>query len=217
MFDMLTGSPPFSADSKLEVQDQILRGRISQPTGVSAEAKDLLKNLLKRNHATRLGGGEGDALEVQVSATVQVQVHIFHFYFQRHSWFREIDWFKLERKELPVLYKPPISGPEDVSLFDHRFANMSISYESPTSTPAGNGNIFQDFSYQGTHTTFNLTLCNAISFLEEPMDLTAYQTELKRRRKLKVKSVEPSQLPPPNGDASSTNGRQINGHRKIQQ
>ena len=187
MFDMLTGSPPFSADSKLEVQDQILRGRISQPTGVSAEAKDLLKNLLKRNHATRLGGGEGDALEVQVSATVQVQVHIFHFYFQRHSWFREIDWFKLERKELPVLYKPPISGPEDVSLFDHRFANMSISYESPTSTPAGNGNIFQDFSYQGTHTTFNLTLCNAIFVFRRANGFNSLSDGVKATAKVKSK------------------------------
>ena len=66
MFDMLTGSPPFSADTKRETHDLILRGRISQPTGVSAEAKDLLKNLLKRNHATRLGSGETDALEIQV-------------------------------------------------------------------------------------------------------------------------------------------------------
>ena len=59
-----------------------------------------------------------------------------------------MDWRKLERKELPVLYQPPISGPEDVSLFDRRFAELSVSYESPTHTPI-NGNIFQDFSYQG--------------------------------------------------------------------
>ena len=66
MFDMLTGEPPFSAPTKRETQDLILRGRISQPTGVSAQAKDLLKNLLKRNHLTRLGSGERDALDIQV-------------------------------------------------------------------------------------------------------------------------------------------------------
>ena len=66
MFDMLTGEPPFSAPTKRETQELILRGRISQPTGVSAQAKDLLKNLLKRNHLTRLGSGERDALDIQV-------------------------------------------------------------------------------------------------------------------------------------------------------
>jgi len=172
MFDMLTGSPPFSADTKRETHDLILRGRISQPTGVSAEAKDLLKNLLKRNHATRLGSGETDALEIQ-----------------KHSWFHEIDWYKLERKELPVLYKPPISGPEDISLFDVRFQRMNIDAESPAATPA-NGNIFDGFSFQ-----------EAIDF--ELSDSDVYLNEAARRRKLLHTSTTVS---PP---LASTNGQKI--------
>ena len=70
MFDMLTGCPPFSADTKRETQDLILRGQIRQPAGVTPEAKNLLKSLLQRNHTTRLGGGEGDALEIQVGKNI---------------------------------------------------------------------------------------------------------------------------------------------------
>jgi serine/threonine protein kinase len=66
MFDMLTGSPPFFADSKRETQRLVLHGRINLPSFLSPEAKDLLKNLLKRNHASRLGSGEEDAVEIQV-------------------------------------------------------------------------------------------------------------------------------------------------------
>ena len=66
MFDMLTGLPPFLADSKRETQRLVLHGRINLPSYLSPEAKDLLKNLLKRNHASRLGGGEEDALEITV-------------------------------------------------------------------------------------------------------------------------------------------------------
>ena len=75
---------------------------------------------------------------------------IFFYIFQRHSWFREIDWIKLENKELPVLYKPPITGPEDVHLFDKRFTVADITQESPSSTPLnGHGDAFQGFTYTG--------------------------------------------------------------------
>ena len=39
---------------------------IQLPAFLSHDAKDLLKNLLKRNHASRLGAGERDAEEIQV-------------------------------------------------------------------------------------------------------------------------------------------------------
>lgn len=67
MYDMLTGSPPFCADSRRETTRMVLHGRISLPHHLSAEAKDLLKNLLKRNSVSRLGAGPDDAKEVQVS------------------------------------------------------------------------------------------------------------------------------------------------------
>ena len=66
MFDMLTGCPPFSADSKRETQYKVLHDQIKLPAYLSPDAKDLLKNLLKRNHASRLGAGERDADEIKV-------------------------------------------------------------------------------------------------------------------------------------------------------
>ena len=76
MFDMLTGLPPFLADNKRETQRLVLHGRINLPSYLSPEAKDLLKNLLKRNHSSRLGGGEGDSLEIQVG----IIIFCAHFY-----------------------------------------------------------------------------------------------------------------------------------------
>ena len=66
MFDMLTGAPPFSADSKRETQHRVLHDQIRLPTYLSTEAKDLLKKLLKRTPTSRLGAGERDADEIKV-------------------------------------------------------------------------------------------------------------------------------------------------------
>jgi len=135
MFDMLTGLPPFLADSKRETQQLVLHGSIKLPAYLSPEAKDLLRKLLQRNQKNRLGGGGQDYLEII-----------------KHSWFREIDIDLLLRKELPVLYRPAsqLTGPEDVSLFDRRFINVSISQESPSSTPNGHDQ-FHGFTYTGDH------------------------------------------------------------------
>jgi len=118
MYDMLTGSPPFCADSRRETTRMVLHGRISLPHHLSAEAKDLLKNLLKRNSVSRLGAGPDDSKEVQ-----------------RHSWFRDIDWVKLFNKELPMPYIPEIASIEDVSNFDPTFTERPIHAESPSFTP----------------------------------------------------------------------------------
>ena len=77
MYDMLTGSPPFCADSRRETTRMVLHGRISLPHHLSAEAKDLLKNLLKRNSVSRLGADPDDSKEVQVflSSFKSLQFH----------------------------------------------------------------------------------------------------------------------------------------------
>ena len=77
MFDMLTGSPPFSADSKRETQYKVLHDQIKLPAYLSFEAKDLLKNLLKRNHASRLGAGDRDAEEIKVCKFSRAPAQMF--------------------------------------------------------------------------------------------------------------------------------------------
>jgi len=130
MFDMLTGSPPFSADSKRETQHRVLHDQIRLPTYLSAEAKDLLKKLLKRTPTSRLGAGEGDAEEIK-----------------EHAWFNAIDWHLLINRQLKPLYVPQLQGPEDVSLFDRRFTTASITENSPCSTPLNGQDVFKGFTF----------------------------------------------------------------------
>ncbi|KAM3854811.1 ribosomal protein S6 kinase beta-1 isoform 2-T2 [Vipera latastei] len=67
MYDMLTGAPPFTGENRKKTIDKILKCKLNLPPYLTQEARDLLKKLLKRNAASRLGAGPGDAGEVQQS------------------------------------------------------------------------------------------------------------------------------------------------------
>ncbi|KFO79594.1 Ribosomal protein S6 kinase beta-2, partial [Cuculus canorus] len=80
MYDMLTGSasptpalsfparlwPPFTAENRKKTIDKILKGKLVLPPYLTPDARDLLKKFLKRNPSQRVGGGPGDAADVQV-------------------------------------------------------------------------------------------------------------------------------------------------------
>ncbi|XP_040465568.1 ribosomal protein S6 kinase beta-2 isoform X4 [Falco naumanni] len=65
MYDMLTGSPPFTAENRKKTIDKILKGKLVLPPYLTPDARDLLKKFLKRNPNQRVGGGPGDAADVQ--------------------------------------------------------------------------------------------------------------------------------------------------------
>ncbi len=111
-FDLLTGRSPFhSVKGKKETKERILRGKFSVPSFVTHEAGDLIRRLLRRNAARRLGGGPDGAAEVMA-----------------HAFFSDVDWARVRRRG----YDPPhvpgfrnASDPTDVSQFDPRFTSCS--------------------------------------------------------------------------------------------
>ncbi|XP_047680118.1 ribosomal protein S6 kinase beta-2 isoform X4 [Prionailurus viverrinus] len=65
MYDMLTGSPPFTAENRKKTMDKIIKGKLTLPPYLTPDARDLVKKFLKRNPSQRMGGGPGDAADVQ--------------------------------------------------------------------------------------------------------------------------------------------------------
>ncbi|XP_039696632.1 ribosomal protein S6 kinase beta-2 isoform X3 [Pteropus medius] len=65
MYDMLTGSPPFTAENRKKTMDKIIKGKLVLPPYLTPDARDLVKKFLKRNPSQRIGGGPGDAADVQ--------------------------------------------------------------------------------------------------------------------------------------------------------
>jgi len=77
---------------------KILSGELRFPSYVSAEAQSILEGFLNRDVEKRLGSN-----------------------CKSHPWFKDIDWDKLERKEIEPPFKPKVKSAVDVAQIDPVF------------------------------------------------------------------------------------------------
>lgn len=83
LYDMLTGSPPFTGHNRKKIMESILKKKPVFPNFMTPQAKDICGKLLKKSPKQRLG-----------SAGVEIA--------KKHTFFRKIDWnLLLERKLVP--------------------------------------------------------------------------------------------------------------------
>ncbi|KAL0974394.1 hypothetical protein UPYG_G00219870 [Umbra pygmaea] len=130
MFEMLTGTLPFQGKDRNETMNMILKAKLGMPQFLSLEAQSLLRMLFKRNPANRLGAGADGVEEIK-----------------RHSFFSNIDWNKLFRRELQPPFKPAAGKPEDTFCFDPEFTAKTPK-DSPGIPPSANAHqLFKGFSF----------------------------------------------------------------------
>ncbi|PAA47883.1 hypothetical protein BOX15_Mlig021692g4 [Macrostomum lignano] len=134
MYDMLSGGPPFSADTKKQTIDKILRSRLCLPPYLTPEAKSLLTSLLKKVVTERLGYGPRDVDAVK-----------------SHSFFTSVNWEHVINRRTEPPFRPDslLTSETDVSLFDPKFTR-----ENPVESPAEDSvlsaslsDAFQGFTY----------------------------------------------------------------------
>ncbi|CAN8070112.1 unnamed protein product [Agarophyton chilense] len=113
---LMAGRPPFSSDSREELTRKIAEEELNleddeRLTEVSDSCKDLIKRLLDKNPATRLGHGGPDAKDVQ-----------------KHPFFAGIDWSSVEKFKLTPPLSPALekstepNNPQDI-----KQANKSLA------------------------------------------------------------------------------------------
>ncbi|XP_036372745.1 ribosomal protein S6 kinase beta-2-like isoform X2 [Megalops cyprinoides] len=130
MYDMMTGSPPFTAENRKKTIDKILKCKLNLPPYLTLDARDLIKKLLKKNPAQRLGSSKADYADIQ-----------------KHPFFRHINWDDLLNKRVEPPYKPCLSE-EDVSQFDSRFTRQT-PVDSPDDSSLSHSaeHAFAGFTY----------------------------------------------------------------------
>lgn len=110
-FDLLTGSPPFTGNNNAKIQEKILKSKLSLPYYLSADAKDLLTRLLRKEPKKRLGSNMPKDLQT----------------IKNHRFFRKINWKALEARELEPPIQPLITDPELAENFAQDFTDLPLS------------------------------------------------------------------------------------------
>jgi len=124
IFEMLTGLPPFYTSDRQKLFENILENNPNFPSFISEEAKCLIEGLLEKDEERRLGEG-----------------------IKNYSWFKDINWEKLLRKEVTPPFLPNCNQ-EGLPNFEDEFkripavdsagAEINFSAQSPT---------YQGFTY----------------------------------------------------------------------
>nr|CAH8827025.1 unnamed protein product [Trichobilharzia regenti] len=133
IFEMLVGECPFPGESEEEIFDSIVNQEVRYPRHLSMEATIIMRRLLRRNAAQRLGSSAQDAEEIK-----------------RQPFFRKLDFAALLARKIKPPFVPVVSNPEDVSNFDEEFtkerAVLTPAKERPPLLDADQLN-FQNFDY----------------------------------------------------------------------
>ena len=117
------------------MKKRITTEKIKFPKHLTQEAVSLLKGLLQREPAKRLGYGPSGGDEVK-----------------RHKFFKGINWRQLERCELNSPFKPTVDGADCVQNFDKEYTGQPVNI-TPSGTPdEAHRDAFKGFSY--THPSY---------------------------------------------------------------
>jgi len=133
IYEMLTGLPPFYSQNINIMYQKILNGELRFPSYVSADAQALLEGLLTRDPDKRLGSSKEGAAEVK-----------------RHPFFKDIDWEKLEKKDIEAPFKPKVKDVMDISQIDTAFTAekpMDSFVENSLPDALVKENNFDGFTY----------------------------------------------------------------------
>lgn len=131
LYEMLTGNAPYGGDDEDELFQNVLQRSVYYPKSISKEAKEVIKGLLHKDPASRLGAGLDEAIVIRSQA-----------------FFRRIDFDKVEKMEVQPPYIPHVSNERLMENFDYEHA------DSTSMTPSDMGvihrmvgNEFDGFSY----------------------------------------------------------------------
>ena len=123
IYEMVTGHTPFYDDDINVMYQRIKRSNPIFPKNISYDCKSIIAALLEKNQDDRIVGE--DVI--------------------RHSWFSEIDFEKLERRELTPPWIPPVTNRMETSQIDEEFTAEPVA-DTPPLEGGGDG-TFEGFTF----------------------------------------------------------------------
>lgn len=119
LYEMVTGEAPWWHKEQKELQRKIAHTKLRLPTFLTGECKTLLRGLLTKDPAARLGVTEAcDAFTADWNAV------------QKHAFFRGMNFTQLARLKLEAPFIPTLSSSLSVENFDSKY-----TLEAPVLSP----------------------------------------------------------------------------------
>ncbi|KAJ0398493.1 hypothetical protein P43SY_006651 [Pythium insidiosum] len=133
LFEMLAGHTPFYHTNRKRNFENIVRMPLRFPTEpvLSDDAKSIVRGLLSKDPAKRLGSGPGGAREIM-----------------EHPFFATVDWERLYKRDVPVPFRPVVRRDGDLNNIPDFFKRQDVMDSAPDApVPIAKRNEFQDFTY----------------------------------------------------------------------
>ncbi|XP_072261401.1 cGMP-dependent protein kinase 2 [Pyxicephalus adspersus] len=104
LYELLTGSPPFTGPDQMMIYNLILQGieKVDFHRKILRRSEDLIRRLCRQNPAERLGNLKNGIADIK-----------------KHRWFNGFNWEGLSSRSLLSPLKKELDGPTDHSYFDN--------------------------------------------------------------------------------------------------
>ncbi|TDH71201.1 hypothetical protein CCR75_007296 [Bremia lactucae] len=131
IFEMLAGYTPFYHANRKRNFQNIVKLPLRFPLEFSEEARSLLRGLICRNPAKRLGSGPCGAQEIM-----------------DHPFFAKVDWERLYKRDVSVPFRPVVTSDGEVTNVPEFFKRQEVVDSVVSEAPLlGQSHVFQGFSY----------------------------------------------------------------------
>ena len=127
VYELLMGSSPFYDDEQFQIFKNILACNYKPLRGCSVAAASFVSKLLQTKPEVRLTSSKGSGRDVR-----------------EHNFFLDVDFLRLQRRELEAPYVPPIAHPADTSNIT---AEPDDDDDDDFDVDASNTHIFDGFKF----------------------------------------------------------------------
>lgn len=133
MYEMLSGKKPFYIPRGSALSLDFFTKKVEMCNHFTEEAKDLISKLLTVEPKNRIGYGANGIENIK-----------------NHPYFANIDWEKLEERQIKPPFVPQIKGDTDVMYFDKMFTTKPVagSWIEMVDNTKNEDNIFDGFTYE---------------------------------------------------------------------